>query len=76
MNLYQCEERAKEIGYNKAQFVAMFPAGPMQCRWLDAYMGLLVIDADGLRDGFVTTREMARQFPDLLCSEPYVPDAV
>ena len=26
MNLYQCEERAKEIGYNKAQFVAMFPA--------------------------------------------------
>ncbi len=75
MNLYQCEERAKEIGYDKAQFVAMFPAGPMRCRWLDAYMGLFVIDADGLRDGFVRTREIDQQFPDLFCSEPYVPDA-
>ena len=76
MNLYQCEERAKEIGFDKARFVAIFPAGPMKCRWLDAYMGLFVIDADGLRDGFVTTREIDRQFPNLVCSEPYVPDEV
>ena len=74
MNLYQCEERAQEIGYNKAAFVAMFPAGPKKCRWLDAYMGLFVIDEDELRDGFVMTRDIDHQFPDLLCSAPYVPD--
>lgn len=74
MNIYQCEERAKEIGYDNAKFVAFFPAGPKQCRWLDAYMGLLVIDEDGLRGGFVTTRDIDREFPDLYCSEPYVPE--
>lgn len=82
MNLYQCEERAREIGYDKARFFALFPVGPMQChqlipcRWLDAYMGLFVIEVDGLRDGFVTTREIDREFPDLFCSESYVPDEV
>jgi hypothetical protein len=75
MNIYQCEERAKEIGFDKAKFVALFPSGPKECKWLDAYMGLFVIDEEGLRDGFVMTRDIDRQFPDLYCSEPYIPDA-
>lgn len=37
LNLYQCAEKAKEIGYDKAQFVAVFPVGPVTCQWLDAY---------------------------------------
>lgn len=72
MNIYQCEEKAKEIGFNTARFIALFPAGPKECKWLDAYMGLFVIDEDGLRDGFVMTRDIDKQFPDLYCSEPFV----
>lgn len=72
MNLYQCEERAKEIGFDKARFVALFPCGPVECQWLDAYMGLLKINKDGLDDGFVMTRDIDREYPNLFCSDPYV----
>lgn len=72
MNLYQCEAKAKDIGYDKAKFTAMFPCGPVQCQWVDAYMGLLTVDVDGLRDGFLMTKQIDERYPDLFCSEPYV----
>ena len=76
MNLYQCEAeakaKAKDIGFDKAKFVALFPCGPVECQWLDAYMGILKINADGMRDGFVMTNQIDKQFPELYCSEPYV----
>jgi len=72
MNLYQCEETAKKIGFDKAKFVALFPIGPVNCQWLDAYMGLFRADVEGLRDGFLMTRDIDKQFPDLVCSEPYI----
>lgn len=75
MNLYQCEAKAQEIGFDKAKFVALFPCGPVECQWLDAYMGMFKADVDGLRDGFLMTRQVDEQFPDLYCSEPYVEEA-
>lgn len=72
MNLYQCQEKAKDIGYDSAKFVAIFPSGPIECQWLDAYMGLLKVDADGLRDSFVMARNIDEMFPDLKVSEPYI----
>ena len=75
MNIYQCEEKAKDIGFDKAKFVAFFPAGPKKCKWLDAYMGLLEVDADGLRGSFLTTKQVDQMFPELITSEPYVEEA-
>lgn len=76
MNLYQCQEKAKDIGFDKAKFLAMFPAGPVECQWLDAYMGFIKIDADGLRDGFMMTKQIDEMFPDLVVTEPYVDNDV
>ena len=72
MNLYQNQEKAKEIGFDKAKFTAFFPAGPIECQWLDAYMGLLKVDAEGMRDGFVMTKQIDEAFPDLVVTEPVV----
>lgn len=72
MNLKQCEAKAKEIGFDKAKFVALFPCGLVECQWLDAYMGMFKADVDGLRDGFLMTAQIEDKYPDLLCSEPYI----
>jgi len=72
MNLYQCQEKAKDVGFDKAVFFAEFPSGLLECQWLDAYMGLFKIDAEGMRDGFVTVKQIDEQFPKLECTEPYV----
>lgn len=63
MDIYECERKAKDIGYNTAKFTAQFPAGEFECQWIDAYMGLFKVDADGMRDGFCTVRDFAEQFP-------------
>lgn len=69
MNIYQCAEKAKDIGYDCAKFVALFPSGPKQCYWLDAYFGFL--NVEGL-DGFVTLQQIDDLYPNLFCSEPFV----
>ena len=75
MNIYECERKAQEIGFDKAKFIAFFPSGPTNCKWLDAYMGLIQIDADGLRDGFVMTRQIAEEFPGLFVTDPFLDSA-
>jgi len=72
MNLYQCQEKAKDVGFDKAKFFAAFPAGPTECQWLDAYMGLLKVDIDGLRDGFLMVKQIDEMFPELSCSDLWI----
>lgn len=67
MDIYECEREAQKIGFDSAKFKARFPAGVFDCRWLDAYMGLFIVDVEGMRDGFVTTSSMAEQFTDMEC---------
>ena len=74
MNLYQCQEKAKKDGFDSAKFWAMFPAGPVECMWLDAYMGLFNINYDGLEDSFVTVRQIDEKFPNLICSDLFFED--
>ena len=69
MNIYQCEEKAKEIGFNKAKFLAFFPARIAQCHWVDAYFGFFTIDDI---DGMVRAKDIDAEFPDLVVSDPYV----
>lgn len=69
MNIYQCQRKAKDVGFDSAKFVAMFPAGPKECKWLDAYFGFFQVE--GI-EGFLSVNDIDEQFPDLHCSEPYV----
>jgi len=75
MNLHQCQKKAEEIGFDNAKFWAEFPAGLVECQWLDAYMGVFKINFDGLRDGFLMVKEIDDRFPDLECSELWVTSA-
>ena len=65
MNLYQCEKHAQENGFDSLEFIAHFPAGTKKCKWLDAYFGFFTIE--GFGDGFVTTKEIDKMFPTLVC---------
>jgi len=65
MNLYQCEKYAQEHGFNSVEFIAHFPAGPKECKWLDAYFGFFTIE--GMNDGFVRTIQIDQMFPNLVC---------
>lgn len=70
MNLYQCQEKAKDEGYDTAKFIAFFPCGPVECQWLDAYMGVFKINKPGLDDGFVMVKQIDKEYPELVCTEP------
>ena len=65
MNLYQCEQYAKENGFDSVEFIAFFPSKPFKCKWLDAYFGMFEIE--GVGDGFVITKDVDKMFPRLEC---------
>jgi len=69
MNIYQCQKKAQDIGFDKVKFCALFPSGQKKCTWLDAYMGLVQVDADGLRDGFLTVDQIDEMFPSLFVDD-------
>ncbi len=70
MNLYQCQEKAKDVGFDSSEFYAMFPCGPVRCKWIDAYMGFLKIYMKGMNDGFLMVKDIDEKYPDLKCSNP------
>ena len=65
MNIYQCQKYAEKNGFDSVEFIANFPSGPKECKWLDAYFGFFKVD--GLDDGFVTTNQIDEMFPNLTC---------
>lgn len=73
MNLYQCQAKAQDQDYDGATFDIIVPAGTFKAKWLDAYLGLFCIDAPGMKDGFVTVRDIDQQFPNLVCSNFCLP---
>lgn len=63
MNILQCQEAAKELGFDRATFDLCGPKGRVKAKWLDAYFGFFQIDGS---EGFI----MASQFqfaPDVWC---------
>lgn len=65
MNLYQCQKYAEQNGYDTVEFIAHFPAGPVKCKWLDAYFGLFTSDHPAFCDGFIRVDDADSAFPDL-----------
>lgn len=63
MNILEAQEEALMLGmYDRHEFVAHFPAGPIKCKWLDAYFGLFRIEG---HEGFVTVEAIREMFPNL-----------
>ena len=63
MNILQCKEMAKDIGFDSTTFDLCGPIGRKKAKWLDAYFGIFEIEGV---DGFL----MASQFqysPDVWC---------
>lgn len=71
-DIYKCERLAERFGYGRLRFVALFPAGPKVCTWLDAHMGIIQIEG---MDGFVMTRDLDEAFPGLVCIPMSVEEA-
>jgi hypothetical protein len=65
MSVLQCQQAAKDIGFDKATFTLVGPRGELKAKWLDAYMGLFEIEG---QEGFLMVKEF--QFmPDIYCKD-------
>lgn len=63
MSILQCQEAAKELGFDSAEFDLCGPKGRLKCKWLDAYFGFFQVEGAG---GFNTASQF--QFaPDVWC---------
>ena len=63
MTLNQCQELAKTLGHDSATFDLCGPKGKKPCKWLDAYLGMFIIDGS---EGFTMVSQL--QFAqDLWC---------
>ena len=46
MNILQCQELAKEIGFDSATFSLCGVKGEIPCKWLDAHLGMFAMQDD------------------------------
>ncbi len=69
MNIFECQNKAEELGFDNTNFIATFPKGDFKCYWLDAYMGMFVVDCDGMRNGFMTVRSAIDMFIVIECKD-------
>lgn len=63
LTIHQCQELAKDIGYDHATFDLCGPKGRTPCKWLDAYLGLFIVDG---AEGFNTVSQF-EYAPDIWC---------
>lgn len=40
LSVMQCQEMAKDIGYDSMEFDLCGPLGKIHCKWVDAYFGM------------------------------------
>lgn len=72
MTINQCEELAKDIGFDKATFDIVGPLGRIKCKWLDAYYGMFEM-IDPKEEGFVLTSQVMF-IPNIHCENLEVPN--
>jgi len=72
LSILQCEELAKEIGYNKMVFDLVGPNGKLKCRWLEAHFGMfMIIEPEQESDGFIMSRQIMFD-PNLYCENAMI----
>lgn len=62
--IHQCQEIAKDMGFDSTTFDLCGPTGKLKCRWLDAYFGLFVTDDN--TDTFISVSQI-EFVPDIWC---------
>ena len=68
MTLHDCERQAQTDGFDRTTFIADFPAQAMLCQWIDAYMGVIIIQ--GMEPNkCVSTTTLSEMYPSLECSD-------
>lgn len=70
LTIHQCQNLAKDIGFDGATFDLCGPKGKKPAKWLDAYMGLFQIVG---HEGFMMVRDI--EFSNLWC-ENLMPKAI
>jgi len=63
MSIQQCESLAKKFDYDGATFDLCGPKGRIKAKWLDAYMGIFMLEGS---DGFNMTNQFEFN-PDVWC---------
>ena len=75
LSILQCEELAKEIGFDKMTFDLVGPKGKMKCKWIDAYFGMFQIIEPGKEsDGFIMSKQLMFS-PDIYCENAMLEEA-
>ena len=66
MSIVECEDRAKDEGFDTATFDVVGPNGRVKAKWLDAYMGMFTVEG---QDGFMMMNDAKQYFRvmDLHC---------
>lgn len=62
MSLVECEDMAKDQGFNTATFDVVGPGGRLKAKWLDAYMGMFQVEG---HTGFLMTSEAKDSFRNM-----------
>ena len=62
MSLVECEDRAKDEGFDSATFEVVGPNGRVKAKWLDAYMGIFTVEG---KDGFLMVGDAKHTFRTL-----------
>ncbi len=71
MSIVECEDKAKDEGFDRATFDLVSPAGKrFKCRWLDAYIGSFI--AEG-QEGFWLTDDV-KKLSGIYCENFAVPE--
>jgi hypothetical protein len=72
LSILQCEELAKEIGFDKMSFDLVGPKGKLKCKWLDAYFGMFKIIEPGKEsDRFMMSRDLMYA-PGIYCENAMI----
>ena len=67
ISLVECERLAQDKGFDSMRFIAMFPNGPKNCQWIDAYFGFFKIDGVTDDKSFVTTIQIQDAVGRVMC---------
>lgn len=66
LSIDECENYAKDHGFNSVKFMLFCNGRIIMCTWLDAYFGLFQIDSEQ-DNTFISTRQLKEADPEAKC---------
>ena len=66
MTIRQCQQQAREMIVGNS-FEAAFPIGTRNCEWIDAWMGFVRIEHEGLEESLISVDQIKSLFHGLEC---------